>query len=64
MKHRLNAIEDAMIMSVAVLITGLSVVGFVSDINHTSERTVEAPKASVTQVASNATEARPVFIKV
>jgi hypothetical protein len=32
MKHRLNLVEDAMIMSVAVLITGISVVGFVSDL--------------------------------
>lgn len=59
MKHRLNLVEDAMIMSVAVLITGLSVVGFVSDINHTPERAA-AVKAEVVQVAS---EARPAFVK-
>jgi hypothetical protein len=62
MKHRLNLVEDAMIMSVAVLITGLSVVGFVSDINHTPERAAAA-KAEVVQVAGTATEARPVFVK-
>jgi hypothetical protein len=61
MKHRLNLVEDAMIMSVAVLITGLSVVGFVSDINHTPDRA--AAKAEVVQVAGNTSAARPVFVK-